>query len=290
MRLIFAAPAKNHVPTDDSRPLKRVMARAARALEFVQPWPDDNTEQDLRWMPPQGRVGIPLRSNELMRATSLNNAHLLNAFGLESIMRDLGGSLDRIGRHPVRGTLAAYIRNRTGRWLATTCHGKSVVNARATLLINNRMIRRILAAPDSHLKEERLAFGVMRVLSRDAAVLPFFRDRWEFESHGPSEFFDAAGWAARSPRTDTDKPMASFNWRTNFNRPLSRFFMDLFDSPNSMLFDVVNRRAVERMVGGERYQAPAARALFSVQYSLNNGWRDARPPSATTIQIEVPAA
>ena len=95
--------------------------------------------------------------------------------------------------------LDAYVRNRTGRWLATMRHGESVVAPHATLLINNRMVRRILAASDDTFGEERLAHRVMSTLIPGVDDIPFFRDRWAFEAKGPNSFHDPEGWAARAP-------------------------------------------------------------------------------------------
>ena len=64
----------------------------------------------------------------------------------------------------------------------------------------------------------------------------------------------------------------------------------VLDHPTSLLYDVLDRGAVERMLKGTRYRAPAAWALYSAQYTLNNGWLGGRPDSPDSIQIEVPHA
>ncbi|WP_353951824.1 hypothetical protein V6K52_19720 [Knoellia sp. S7-12] len=228
---------------------------------------------------------------QLIRKSWFNNGDLLSPLAREAMHLDLAGSLARIGDAPVRGMLDAYVRNRTGRWLATMRHGESVVAPHATLLINNRMVRRILAAPDETLIEERLAHRVMNTIVPGIADLPFFRDRWTFEAKGPSTFHDPEGWAGRNPYTATDVPRANFNWRVAYTPALADYFTSyVLDNDSSLLFDVLDRKAVEKMLSGSRYRAPAAWALFSAQYTLNNGWLGGRPESPDTIQIEVPQA
>lgn len=227
----------------------------------------------------------------LLRKLWFNNGDLLSPLAREAVTRDVAGALERVSDTPVRGMLDAYVRNRTGRWLATMRHGESVVAPHATLLINNRMVRRILAAPDEALVEERLAHRVMNTIAPGVADLPFFRDRWAFEAHGPSDFHDPDGWDSRDPYTATNVPRADFNWRVAYTPALADYFRSyVLDQTSSLLYDVVDRSAVEKMLGGTRYRAPAAWALFSAQYTLNNDWLGPRPESPDTIQIEVPQA
>ncbi len=171
-----------------------------------------------------------------------NNSDLLSPLALEAVKRDLAGSLERVGDVPVRGMLDVYVRDRTGRWLATMRHGESVVAPHATLLINNRMVRRILAAPDATLVEERLAHRVMNTIVPGIADLPAFRDRWAFEAKGPNAFHDPGGWAARAPYTATDAPRANFNWRVSYTPALAKYFRSyVLDHESSRLFEVINR-------------------------------------------------
>jgi hypothetical protein len=227
----------------------------------------------------------------LLNTLWFNNADLLSPLATEAVHRDLSASFQRVSNVPVRGMLDAYVRDRTGRWLATMRHGESVVAPHATLLINNRMVRRILAAPDETLVEERLAHRVMNTIIPGVADLPLFRDRWAFEAKGPSGFHDPQGWESREPYTATNVPRANFNWRVSYTPALAQYFTSyVLDQPSSLLFDVIDRGSVEKMLSGSRYRAPAAWALFSAQYTLNNGWLGERPASPDTIEIEVPDA
>lgn len=64
MRLFVGIRVKNDVPRSERGPLRDAVRAAYSALEAVQPWPEENTTQDLRWVPSEGRVATIFRSNE----------------------------------------------------------------------------------------------------------------------------------------------------------------------------------------------------------------------------------
>lgn len=242
----------------------------------------------------QRRLGgaAPTRDNaraELAK-TWLNNQDLLNPLAVEAVKLDLHGLLEAPLGDPGRALFEGYVTHRTGRWLATMRHGESVVNAHTTLLINNQMVRQLRALPAEALLGERMAHGVMNVLAPDVAALPFFRDRWAFEQDAATAHYRPESWDSRAPYTAHDQPRATFNWRSAYSRDLSAYFKDyVLSDAQSLLFDVIDRKAVERMFDGHRYRAPAAWALYSVQYMLSGAWMGPKPESPETIEIEVPA-
>ena len=225
-----------------------------------------------------------------LRTTWLNNADLLKPLALEAVLEDLQQVFDRVSERPIRGSFEVYLKNRTGRWLATMRHGESVVNSHTTLLINNHMVWTMLQAPDDVLIGEKLEHSVMSRLVPNIVDIPFFRDRWAFEKNAPNEFYSPETWASREPYTAYDKPRANFNWRKAYSDSLIKFFKTyLLDNSSSLLFDVVDRHSVESMLNGVRYRPTTAWALFSTQYALNGEWLADRPGHAETIEIEVPS-
>ncbi|ATG53768.1 hypothetical protein CFK41_02480 [Brachybacterium ginsengisoli] len=64
MRLFVGIRVKNDVPRSERGPLRDAVRAAYAALGAVQPWPEENTTQDLRWVPSEGRVATIFRSNE----------------------------------------------------------------------------------------------------------------------------------------------------------------------------------------------------------------------------------
>lgn len=215
----------------------------------------------------------------------------LTPFALEVAENELEKNFELVRRDPVRGLFVNYVTNRTGRWLSTMRHGESVINSHTTLLINNQMVRKLLSLDGTAMLGEKFAFRVMNNLAPEIAGLPFFRDRWAFESEGPNEFFAPGSWSAREPYTAHDQPRADFNWRTHHSPTLSKFFKDyIFSFPDSELFDIVDRRFVEKLLSQRSgYHYKMAWALFSTQYSLSNAWLDTKPADSYTIEIEVPA-
>jgi hypothetical protein len=231
----------------------------------------------------------PTEAEALLRSTWFNNRDLLTPLAAEAVELDVRNILDATQAEPARTLFDAYVTNRTGRWLATMRHGESVVNTHATLLINNRMVRQMRTLPTSALLGERVAHAVIGRLAPAVVDIPFFRDRWAFEATGPVATYKPESWAERAPYTAHDQPRATFNWRTAFTPALSGFFREyILSSPTSLLFDVVDRQAVESMLKGVRYRPPAAWALFSVQYMLSNDWLGPKPTTVQTIEIEVP--
>ncbi|MFC0675714.1 hypothetical protein [Brachybacterium hainanense] len=64
MRLFIGIRTRNEIPRDQKGPLRDAVRSAYRALDRVQPWPQENTTTDLRWVPGEGRVAVIYRSNE----------------------------------------------------------------------------------------------------------------------------------------------------------------------------------------------------------------------------------
>lgn len=64
MRLMIAMRLRDHVPADDRSVLRTTVHSANTALDRVQPWPVENTESELRWVPAGGRTAVLFRSNE----------------------------------------------------------------------------------------------------------------------------------------------------------------------------------------------------------------------------------
>ncbi|ERG65111.1 hypothetical protein L332_11760 [Agrococcus pavilionensis RW1] len=230
------------------------------------------------------------RTLDILTRYWTNNRDLLQPFAQEAVLADFRPIFDSRWSDPGRTLFEGYITNRTGRWLATMRHGESVVAPHATLLINNQLVRRLKTFSTEEMRSEKVSHSLMSRLAPGVQDLPFFRDRWAFEKAGPSGFYDPNGWDARAPHTAHEQPRANFNWRSVYGRDLSGFFKSyILGDANSALFDVVDRRAVERMLGGRQYRAPAAWALFSAQYSLNGGWLSAEEPrQVEVVEIEVP--
>lgn len=231
----------------------------------------------------------PERARAILRATWFNNHDILSPLAAEAVDADTRDLFAPMATDPAGALFEGYVTHRTGRWLATMRHGESVVNSHTTLLINNQMVRELRSLPSSALLGERMANAVMGKLAPQVVDLPFFRDRWAFEANGADPAYKPDTWDDRAPYTAHDQPRADFNWRAARTPVLSRFFLDyILSSPDSMLFDVVDRTAVEQMLGGRRYRAPLAWALFSVQYMLSNQWLGDRPSSVESLEIVVP--
>lgn len=233
-------------------------------------------------------IPTPERTREILEKHWTNNADLLLPFAQEAVLADLRPIFEMRWKEPGAPLFHGYVSNRTGRWLATMRHGESVVHPHSTLLINNLVVRRLKSFSIDEIRAERVAHSLMKNLAPGIQDIPFFRDRWAFEMYGPSEFYDPSGWSRRAPYTAHRQPRANFNWRTVYTPRLSSFFKNyILDSPDSMIFDIVDRDAVERMLDGKRYRAPAAWALFSAQYMLNEAWLGAQSP-ADPVRIEIP--
>lgn len=229
------------------------------------------------------------RALAILRRTWFNNQDVLRPLAVEAVEADVRNILSGTVEDPARALFDGYVTHRTGRWLSTMRHGESVVNSHTTLLINNQMVRALRSLPSSALLGEQMAHAVMAHLAPEIVDLPFFRDRWAFEADEPLSSYKPESWEARAPYTAHDQPRASFNWRTAFTPALSEFFSEyIMSSPQSMIFDVVDRDAVAAMLRGRRYRAPLAWALFSAQYMLNDGWLGARPTDVRSIEIAVP--
>ncbi len=219
----------------------------------------------------------------------LNNANVLTPLASEAARLDLHKVFELVSDDPLGGLFQVYVRNRTGRWLATMRHGESVRNSHTTLLINNQMVRKLSSLSPKLVAGEVMAMSVMRRLQPGIESLPFFRDRWSFEADAPSSFYSPGTWKAREPHTAHDQPRANYNWRTAFSTTLSAFFKDyILADPMSPLFDVVDRKKVEAMLSGKQYRAPLAWALFSVQATLNGLWLEPQPPETSKLRIVVP--
>lgn len=220
----------------------------------------------------------------------MNNRDLLNPLAREAVIADFKPIFDQRLQDPDRPLFTGYIAHRTGRWLATMRHGESVVYPHTTLLINNQMIRRLLTFSTGELRDEKVAHAVMSKLAPGIQDLPFFRDRWGFEQEGPSAGYKPDSWDSREPYTAHEQPRANFNWRAVYSRDLSKYFRDyVMDSPNSLLFDILDRKNVETMFKGKGYRAPTAWALYSAQYTLSNDWLSPHAPTnVATLEIPVP--
>ncbi|GAA4868598.1 hypothetical protein [Serinicoccus chungangensis] len=230
------------------------------------------------------------RAVAILRKTWFNNEDVLTPLAVEAVEADVRSVWSGAIEDPARALFDGYVSHRTGRWLATMRHGESVVNSHTTLLINNQMVRALRSLPSSALLGEQMAHAVMTNLAPQVVDLPFFRDRWAFETEGPLPSYKPATWENRAPYTAHDQPRASFNWRSAFTPGLSEFFLEyLMSSPQSMIFDVVDREAVAAMLRGRRYRAPLAWALFSAQYMLSGDWLGDRPSDVKSIEIAVPS-
>lgn len=235
---------------------------------------------------------LPTASNaeDIIRKTWFNHRDMMTPFAFEAVERDFRPTLDSVWSDPGRALFEGYVTQRTGRWLATMRHGESVVVPHSTLLIDNRMVRQLKSLPSSALLAEKMAHAVMEKLAPQAVGLPFFRDRWAFETDGPSEHYKPDSWNEREPYSAHDQPRASFNWRSARTPELSAFFKDyILADPSSILFELVDKQKVTAMLDGRSYRAPLAWALFSAQYALNGDWLGTRPSNPESIEIEVPA-
>lgn len=235
----------------------------------------------------------PTASNaqDIIRRTWFNHRDMMTPFAFEAVERAFQPTLDSVWSDPGRALFDGYVTQRTGRWLATMRHGESVVAAHSTLLIDNRMVRHLKSLPSSSLLAEKMAHAVMDKLAPQIVGIPFFRDRWAFENDGPSPHYRPDSWSEREPFSAHDQPRASFNWRTAQTPELSRFFKDyILADPSSVLFELVDRQRVTKMLDGKSYRAPLAWALFSAQYALNGDWLGPRPTSPESIEIEVPSS
>ncbi|MGO0577036.1 hypothetical protein [Ornithinimicrobium panacihumi] len=231
----------------------------------------------------------PDQADTVLRRTWFNNRDLLTPLAAEAVEHSVRGFFEAILIDPVAAMFDVYVTNRTGRWLATMRHGESVVSTHTTLLINNQMVRQMRCLPSTALLGERVAHAVMSRLAPQVVDLPFFRDRWAFEAQGPTSY-KPESWEQRAPYTAHDQPRATFNWRSAYTKDLSAFFRSfILDTPSNLLFDVVDRSAVESMLNGTRYRPATAWALFSTQYMLSDAWLGARPENVQDIEIEVPA-
>ena len=235
---------------------------------------------------------LPTASNaqDIMYRTWFNHRDMMTPFAFEAVESNFRPTLDSVWADPGRALFEGYVTQRTGRWLSTMRHGESVVAAHSTLLIDNRTVRLLKSLPSSALLAEKVAHGVMERLAPQIAGIPFFRDRWAFESDGPSDHYKPESWGAREPYTAHDQPRASFNWRTAQTPELSRYFKDyILSDPSSMLFELVDRQKATAMLDGKSYRAPLAWALYSAQYALNGDWLGPRPQNPKSIEIEVPS-
>lgn len=228
-------------------------------------------------------------SKKLLAKLWFNNRDLLTPLAQEAVEADVRHLFDLADRDPVRAPFTSYITNRTGRWLSTMRHGESVLNAHTTLLINNQMVRQLRTLPSSDLVGETVAHAVMRKLAPQVVDLPFFRDRWEFEKTQPNPHYKPNSWDERAPYTAHDQPRADFNWRVSFSPELSNFFTaQIFGQSTDLVRDIIDEKAVKDMLGGRRYRAPAAWALFSAQFMANDRWLEQPPEAPEEVEIEVP--
>lgn len=235
---------------------------------------------------------LPTAANaeDIIRKTWFNHRDMMTPFAFEAVERDFRPTLDSVWTDPGRALFEGYVTQRTGRWLSTMRHGESVVVPHSTLLIDNRMVRQLRSLPSSALLAEKMAHAVMEKLAPQAVGVPFFRDRWAFETDGPSEHYKPESWKEREPYSAHDQPRASFNWRSARTPELSTFFKEyILADPSSVLFELVDKQKVTAMLDGRSYRAPLAWALFSAQYALNGDWLGARPSNPESIEIEVPA-
>ena len=196
--------------------------------------------------------------------------------------RDLARNFERIGDVPVRGMLDAYVRNRTGRWLATMrlASPSSPRTRRCSSTTAwcggpsrpRRHPRRGATGPPGD--EHHHPPGV--------ADVPLFRDRWAFEAKAPNAFHDPEDWADRDPYTATTCRGQTSTGESLTPLSLARYFTAyVLDHPSSLLFDVMDRRRVEQHARRDPLPCPGRLGLFSTQYTLNNGWLGERPSHPT---------
>jgi hypothetical protein len=252
--------------------------------------------------PYDARVSIGGHGGEILRGGYAKNVATHDYSGVMQFWRNTlygpGGELltpsvrssytDRLGGWLVRqsGHLAPidlldryYLEFRCGRWSAAARAAYTLRRRLLQPLFDNRLIKLAQRIQCERRYEDRVIHGILSQLAPTLVDIPFAQDKWKFAPAG-----DMSGFAGgRSGRASPTGPSA-FNWRLDSS--LAPVLAGRVLEAPSLLFDVVDRRRIDRVFAEESWDPRLAWNLYSLAVLLSNDWL--HEPTGRNVQIEVP--
>lgn len=140
---------------------------------------------------------------------------------------------------------------------------------------------------------EELVYNMLKRLAPELIDIPFYKQRWRFESNGPKPNEEDL-WKRRTPLTGVSNTKSTFNWRNTCLSDMKDVFYDqIFNSSSSEgLFQIIKREAVKKL-----FDSPAQLDnilasdllwnLYSASVLLSNDWLNDTGGSKI-VKVKVP--
>jgi hypothetical protein len=218
----------------------------------------------------QARAWSEARGIELFRRMTTRRLGLLRRASAAEYLASLTPYAVALPRGPLSALDHFYLVNRAGRWSATARQAYLMRSPLLQPFFSDHVIRaaRRVALPDRI--TDRLHREVLAVLCPDLLELPLAGGGWK---SGPRNALGASPAAGA-------RPAASPDWRRHYGPEMARFLRDytLDLGGTGPMFDIVRRRAAERVLRPPHTDPDAVWALATLAALLSGDWLNAREP------------
>jgi hypothetical protein len=205
---------------------------------------------------------------ELFRRLTTRRLGLLHPAAAGAYLAGLGPSAAALRRGPLHALDDFYLVNRAGRWSAAARQAYLLRSPLVQPFFSDRVVAAALAVPLPERMTDRLHCQVLIALCPELLDIPLAGGGWKCGQGAPG--------AGPPPRAGRSVP----DWRRHFSAEMGRFLLEytLDLGAAGALFDVVRRRAAERVLRSPQTDPHAVWALASLAALVSGDWLNARRP------------
>ena len=210
----------------------------------------------------------------------------------QAYRRRLRPWLRQIRDDPAPGLGAFYLHYRAGRWSAAARTARTTKQDYHQPFFDDRVVTKARRVPIERRLDEQLIHAVLRHLAPDLVNVPFADHRWRFDTDHPGTAAGHPASETRAPVLVTSNPAATFNWRLRYGNEVQEIIAEqvLGDGPSAMLFEVVDRKVVERLLRRAPPRNPRLSwRLFTASVLLSNTWLKPTTP-ARAVEVALPSS
>ena len=170
----------------------------------------------------------------------------------------------------------AYLRLREGRGTGANRQGAGYGAFQFAPMLDDRVLRHLAVIPLEHKRSQRAAFELVQRLAPELVGVRFVGSRWRFESDGPTELLDPAGWERRAPLEVAGSSDERGGWRTRPDGSLLPLLVRRLEDPDPRLDEILDRRRVAATLrGAPPFATRDLRSLFgalTAKHLLSGAW------------------
>lgn len=184
-----------------------------------------------------------------------------------------------------------YIFYRSGKWSSAARLGYTSSNYLYQPFFDQKLNRNILQIPAEKLLNDEIIYNILLRLNPQLVDVPFFADRWKFESKQPIDG-DLKQWKRRAPLLTKQHTKSSFNWRRTTLKDMNEaMYEEIFSTRNRAVLDLIQVDNVKKLFetgqSNNREIDLFIWNLYTTAITLSNDWLS-KGERSREVKIQLP--